>query len=64
MSGAMTTRHRTAPASATTFMGINLRGYLNINDYRYFGGQLGNKGSGINVKYAGDPYWGMPSELR
>jgi len=40
-------------------MGINLRGYLNINDYRYFGGQLGNKGSGINVKYAGDPYWGM-----
>ncbi len=40
-------------------MGLNLRGYLDINDYRYFGGQLGNKGSGLNVKYAGDPYWGM-----
>lgn len=40
-------------------MGINLRGYLNIQDYRFFGGHLGNKGSGFNVKYAGDPYWGM-----
>lgn len=40
-------------------MGIFLRGYLDINDFRFFGGQLGNKGSGINVKYAGDPYWGM-----
>ena len=40
-------------------MGINLRGYVDINDYRFFGAHLGNKGSGINVKYAGDPYWGM-----
>lgn len=40
-------------------MGINLRGYLDINDIRYFGGHLGNKGSGLNVKYAGDSYWGM-----
>lgn len=39
-------------------MGINLRGYLDINDYRFFGPQLGNKGSGINLKYAADPYWG------
>ena len=39
-------------------MGINLRGYLDINDFRFFGPQLGNKGSGINLKYAADPYWG------
>lgn len=24
----------------------------------YFGGHLGNKNSGVNVKYASDPYWG------
>ena len=27
-------------------------------DSRYFGAFLGNKGSGMNVKYASDPYWG------
>lgn len=25
---------------------------------RYYGGNLGDKASGINVKYASDPYWG------
>ncbi len=39
-------------------MGINLRGYLNIDDARFFGSHVGNKGSGFNVKYAADPYWG------
>lgn len=34
------------------------RGYLYPDDWRYFGGFLGNKASGINVKYASDPYWG------
>ena len=34
------------------------KGYLYPKDWRYFGGHLGNKGSGINVKYASDPYWG------
>lgn len=32
--------------------------YLNPNDWKSFGGYLGNKASGINVKYASDPYWG------
>ncbi len=32
--------------------------YLNPSNSTYFGGFLGNKGSGINVKYASDPYWG------
>ncbi len=39
-------------------MAINLRGYIDITDFRFFGMHLGNKGSGLNVKYAGDPYWG------
>lgn len=33
-------------------------GYLNPGDYRYRGPHLGDKQSGINVKYASDPYWG------
>lgn len=34
------------------------RGYLNPDDERYYGGFLGDKSSGLNVKYASDPYWG------
>lgn len=34
------------------------KGYMNPQDWRYFGGFLGNKASGLNVKYASDPYWG------
>ena len=29
-----------------------------ISDWRYFGSHVGNKGSGMNVKYASDPFWG------
>ena len=29
-----------------------------ISDARYFGSHVGNKGSGMNVKYASDPFWG------
>ena len=57
------------PNSASTFpsveqsineqMGINLRGYMDITDGRFFNSSLGNKGAGFNVKYASDPYWGM-----
>ena len=35
------------------------KGYTDpLKDERYFGAHLGNKGSGMNVKYASDPYWG------
>lgn len=34
------------------------KGYLDPSDSRYYGGFLGNKASGINRKYASDPYWG------
>ncbi|MEG0409926.1 MAG: dockerin type I domain-containing protein [Erysipelotrichaceae bacterium] len=33
-------------------------GYLDPLDWRYEGSHLGDKGSGINVRYATDPYWG------
>lgn len=32
--------------------------YLNPENWKYSGGFLGNKGSGLNVRYASDPYWG------
>ena len=35
------------------------KGYLDsITDDRYYGAHLGDKASGIGVKYASDPYWG------
>lgn len=33
-------------------------GYLDAEDWRYNGAHLGDKASGINVRYASDPYWG------
>lgn len=58
-----------SPDSAASYSsileGINVHanqyissGYLNPGDYRYRGSHLGDKQSGINVKYASDPYWG------
>lgn len=36
--------------------------YLNpVSDLRYYGAHLGDKASGINVRYAADPYWGEKS---
>ncbi len=46
-------------ACISDHMGVNLRGYLDVNDFRFFGSHLGNKGSGFNVKYASDPFWGL-----
>lgn len=40
-------------------MGRNLRKYADYNDSRYNGAYFGNKGSGFNLHYASDPYWGM-----
>lgn len=33
-------------------------GYSFPSDARFYGGQLGNKVNGANVKYSSDPYWG------
>lgn len=40
-------------------MGRNLRKYADYTDSRYNGTYVGNKGSGFNLKYASDPYWGI-----
>lgn len=40
-------------------MGRNLRMYSDYTDWRYNGTYVGNKGSGFNLKYASDPYWGI-----
>ena len=39
-------------------------GYLDGTDSRYRGPHLGDKHSGINVKYTSDPYWGEKSASR
>lgn len=39
--------------------GVLLRDYLDTDDYRFFGSHFGNKESGIAVKYASDPYYGL-----
>ncbi len=44
--------------SVSEHMGRNLRGYLSVENWRYFGQVLGNKNNGFNTKYASDPYWG------
>lgn len=40
------------------------KGYLKGTDYRYRGPHLGDKHSGMNVKYASDPYWGEKAAAR
>ncbi len=39
-------------------MGRNLRKYMDVTDWRFNGPFVGNKGSGFNLEYASDPYWG------
>ena len=34
------------------------KGYADPSGWRYFGGFLGNKNMGANIKYASDPFWG------
>lgn len=38
-------------------------GCFNQAGNRYMGGYFGDKGSGMNVKYASDPYWGEKAAL-
>lgn len=40
-------------------MGYYLRNYFYANSSLFFGAHYGNKGSGISVKYASDPYYGQ-----
>ena len=53
------TTFATAGASVLEFSKNYIsEGYSDPADWRYYGGFLGNKDRGVNVKYASDPYWG------
>lgn len=39
-------------------MGRNLNWFMDCTNYRYAGTSIGNKGTGINLLYCSDPYWG------
>ncbi len=41
-------------------MGIQMRFYLDyLNNNKFYSSNLGNKGVGLNTKYASDPYWNV-----
>jgi len=44
-------------SSIFEFMGVHIRGFLSIENWRFFSSSLGTKNSGIATKYASDPYW-------
>ncbi len=46
-------------ASINQHFAMNLKGYMNTSDWRFFGASFGNKGSGISVKYASTAYYGL-----
>ena len=48
-----------AESGIQTQMATNLAGYLDMNDWRFYGSMVGNKGNGFNVKYASTAYWGI-----
>lgn len=51
--------YKSADACIKTFTETYMsKRYLNPKNWLYSGGYLGNKGSGMNVRYASDPYWG------
>lgn len=57
--GTSASTYASADECIRQFMGNYMSGkYLNPAKWQYYGGFLGNKASGINVKYASDPYWG------
>lgn len=53
--------HFASPAASVNDLanGWLSRGYLWPGDWRYAGPHAGHKGSGMNVRYAMDPYWGQ-----
>lgn len=44
--------------------GMNMRRYTETDSVLFFGAYFGTKGSGFNVKYASDPYWGLQVACR
>lgn len=44
-------------SSIYEFMGLHIRGFISIENWRFFSTSLGTKNSGLATKYASDPYW-------
>lgn len=47
-------------------MGLNLRHYLDVNNFNaaannslFYASNIGNKGAGVNTRYASDPWWSV-----
>lgn len=40
-----------------TMFSYYVQSFIDLDDWRFFGSSLGNKGSGLNLKYASDPHW-------
>ncbi len=53
------TQYNSAEGAIRAQMGYNLTAYLDSKDWRHMSSSLGNKGSGVNVYYASDPYWSV-----
>ena len=52
------TSYATVADSVLAHARMTGQGYNDPSDWRFFGSHYGNKASGMNVKYATDPYWG------
>lgn len=52
------TTYATVADSVLAHAKMTGQGYNDPSDWRFYGSHYGNKASGMNVKYATDPYWG------
>lgn len=52
------TSYATVADSVLAHAKMTGQGYNDPSDWRFYGSHYGNKASGMNVKYATDPYWG------
>lgn len=42
-----------------TMFSYYVQSYIDLEDWRFYGSAIGNKGMGLNLKYASDPYWSI-----
>ena len=52
-------RYKGVGLAVEKHMKDQISGYFNISDWRHEGASFGNKGAGITVRYASDPYYGI-----
>lgn len=42
-----------------TMFSYYVQSFVDLEDWRFYGSAIGNKGMGLNLKYASDPYWSI-----